>query len=350
MMRGGIGALALRAGRLVERGLERIGTRPDAAPVLDPYLGYATPDGLVIRARVLSHLRRAEPDPRQSKWTNLKQMASLFVTDEVAGVPVSARGRTATSDAEGYVTLTVPREPGESGWVDVEATIGGPTGGATALCPVRVPAPGADHIVITDVDDTMIRTGAHSLARNLWTTFTGSALTREWHDDAPALMDALAEGGRNPVFYVSSSPWNLHDFLETLLFARAGLPRGPMFLRDLGLTEDGVGESHLGHKAAAIDTILAANPDLPCYLLGDTGQKDSAVYLEAARRHPGRVRGVALREPAEGVSGDDADEIRALEGLDVPVWHGPSLAGAPDLWGIDEPLRRTGNAGARGAA
>ncbi|MBM2575220.1 DUF2183 domain-containing protein [Jannaschia sp. Os4] len=344
MIRTGLGALALRTGRMVERGLERIGDRPDDAPVLDPYIGYATPEGLVLRARVLSHLRRAEPNPRQSKWTNLRQMASLFVTDEVSGVPVSARGMTATSDAEGYVTLTVPRADGESGWIDVEATVGGPTGGASALCPVRVPPASAEHIVISDVDDTMIRTGAHSLAKNLWTTFTGSALTREWHEDAPALMDALAEGGRNPVFYVSSSPWNLHQFLETLLFERAGLPRGPMFLRDLGVTEDGVGQSHLGHKATAIDTILAANPDLPCYLLGDTGQKDSAVYLAAARRHPGRIRGVALREPAEGVSGDDADEIAALEGLDVPVWHGPSLAGAASLWGMHEPLRRPGDA------
>ena len=340
----------IRTGRLVEKGLERIGDRADDAPVLDPYLGYASPEGLVLRARVLSHLRRAEPDPEQSKWTNLKQMASLFVTDEVAEVPVTARGVTAASDEEGYVSLTVPKGDAAPGWHEVEAVIGGPTGGATATCPVHVPHLDADHIVITDVDDTMIRTGAHNLAKNLWTTFTGSALSREWHDDAPAVMDALAAEGRNPVFYVSSSPWNLHHFLETLLFERAGLPRGPLFLRDLGVTSDGVGQSHLGHKVAAIDTILAANPGLPCYLLGDTGQKDSAVYLEAARRHPGRVKGVGLREPAEGVSEDDAEEIAALEGLDVPVWHGSSLAGAADLWGIDEPLRRTGDAGAGRAA
>ncbi|KIT15338.1 phosphatase domain-containing protein [Jannaschia aquimarina] len=332
--------LALRAGARVEGLLEKIGDRDDSAPVLDPYIGYATPDGWVLRARVLSHLRRAEPVPEQSRWTNLRQMTNLFITDEVSGVTVEAAGVVGTSDAEGYVTMTVPAQPADGAWADVTMKIAG-TGDAAAEadCPVRLYGAEARHIVISDVDDTMIVTGAHNLATNLWTTFTGSALTRKVYPDAVRLMERLAPGG--PVFYVSSSPWNLHAFLETLLFARSGLPRGPMFLRDLGLTEDGVGQSHLGHKGAAIDTILAAVPELPVYLLGDTGQKDSAVYLEAARRHPGRIAGVGLREPAEGVSGDDADQIAALEALGIPVWHGQFFDGAAEHWGTDEPLRRS---------
>ncbi len=56
-----------------------------------------------------------------------------------------------------------------------------------------------------DIDDTMMQTGAYSLARNLWTTFTGSALTRDVFPDAVALMTRLHDG-MNPVFYVSSAP------------------------------------------------------------------------------------------------------------------------------------------------
>ena len=110
------------------------------------------------------------------------------------------------------------------------------------------------------------------------------------------LLDRLSEGGRNPVFYVSSSPWNLHHFLEAV-FDRAGLVPGPMFLRDLGITADPAENSHGGHKGAAIDTLMEANPELPFWLLGDTGQHDAEIYLDAARRHPGRVLRVALREP-----------------------------------------------------
>ncbi|WGH80371.1 App1 family protein [Jannaschia sp. GRR-S6-38] len=135
------------------------------------------------------------------------------------------------------------------------------------------------------------------------------------------------------MFYVSSSPWNLYRFLDAL-FARNDVPRGPMFLRDLGLTEDGVGASHGSHKGAAIDAILAANPDLPAYLMGDSGQKDAAVYLDAVRRHPGRIRGVALREPAPGTGDNDAAAFAAIAAEGVPCYHAPDFDGALDHWGL----------------
>ena len=319
--------LAMRAARLMESGLERIGDRDDDAPVLDPYFGYATPEGVVLRGRVLSHLRRATPDAQQSKLANLRQMASLFITDEVQGVTVTAGGERALSDAEGYVRLVVPGDF-DPGWATIDMAI---EGQEAVPCHARIPPPDAAYMIVSDIDDTMIETGAHSLARNLWTTFTGSALTRQAHDDAVELMEAMAAGGRNPVFYVSSSPWNLHDFLEGL-FAHEGVPRGPMFLRDLGITEEGVGASHGTHKGRAIDAILAANPDLSAYLMGDSGQKDAIVYRDAIARHPGRIRGVALREPAPGVGDDDAAAIAEIEAAGVPCFHAPSFDGARDHW------------------
>ncbi|MCK0168904.1 DUF2183 domain-containing protein [Jannaschia sp. S6380] len=329
--------LALRIARAVEPLLERIGARRDADPVLEAYCGYATPGGLILRGRVLTHLRQAEPDPRQSKWVNLRQMLSLFVTDEVAGVAVAGGGARTVSDAEGYVTLEVPVDAADfaagTPWAGVPVRIEDDP--ATELAfPVRLATDRADWIVISDVDDTMIETGAHSLARNLWTTFTGSALTRQVHADARALMQRLVDGDRNPVFYVSSSPWNLHRFLEGL-FARHDIPRGPMFLRDLGVTDEGVGQGHGTHKGAAIDVILAANPGLDAWLLGDSGQKDAQVYRDAVRRHPGRIRGVALREPAPGTGADDAAAIAAIQAEGVPCHHGPSFDGAMRHWGLE---------------
>ena len=324
--------LALRAARTVENRLERIGARPDATPLLEPYLGYATTDGVFLRGRVLSHIRRAEPDPEQSKWTNLRQMVELFVTDEVQGVTVTTRDGAISglSDAEGYIRLLVPGDF-EPGWATIPLRI---PGQAPVDFVARVPDPEAHHMIVSDVDDTMIETGAHSLARNLWTTFTGSALTRKAHHDAIALVEELACGSRNPVFYVSSSPWNLHHFLERL-FERAGVPRGPMFLRDLGITDEGVGKSHRDHKGAAIDTLLAANPDLPAYLLGDTGQKDAQIYSEIVERHPDRIRGVALRVPMAGTETDDMEAIAAIEAAGVPCYYGASFEGTLSHWGLE---------------
>lgn len=325
-------SLALPLARKAETLLERIGDQEDSTPVLEPYFGYAAPEGLVLRGRVLSHIRKNDPQAAQSTLTNVRQMIRLFVTDEVADVPVSAAGAEATSDTEGYVRLVVQRDA-SPGWTDVPVRLTADEGAFTPF-PVRVPGPEAQHMIISDIDDTMIETGAHSLARNLWTTFTGSALTREAHLDAKHLMQAMIAGEMNPVFYVSSSPWNLHGFLDAL-FTRQELPRGPMFLRDLGITDEGVGKSHGTHKGSAIDEILRANPDLPAYLMGDSGQKDAFVYLDAARRHPGRIKGVALREPAPGVGDDDAAAIKEIEAMGVPCFHAPSFDGARHHWGLE---------------
>ena len=310
--------LAIRGERLWDRLFP--GRTPEA-PVLEAYRGYATPDALVLRGRVLSHIRRGEAREGQSRWRNFRQMLLLFFTAEVEGVAVSVGDATALSDEEGYVRLEVPIPPGTTGWTQVNGYIAGDA----ASFPAHIPDPDARHGIISDVDDTMIHTGAHRLILNLWTTFTGSLLTREVFTDSIALMTHLAENGRNPVFYVSSSPWNLHHFLETL-FDRVGLPKGPFFLRDLGITEDKfITAGHGAHKGEAIDTILAANPDLPFVLLGDTGQKDAHVYLDAARRHPGRIAGIYLREPG---SGPDAVTKAALAEIAA---LGIDYASAPDF-------------------
>lgn len=317
----------------VERGVRRLMPRGDGPPLLDPYRGFATADHLVVRGRVLTALRRTTPEPDQSRWTNLRQMAGLFLTDEVAGVPVRVPDRAVagTSDEEGYLWLEVPRRDATPGWHEVAVEIEGLPGSRRGF-PVLVPDPGAAFGVISDVDDTLIETGAYSLVRNLWTTFTGSALTRKVYPDAVRLLAGLSGAGRNPVFYVSSSPWNLHHFLDRVLGA-AGLPPGPMFLRDFGL---GAGEGleksgrggHREHKGAAIDRVMEANPELGFVLVGDTGQKDALVYRDAALRHPGRVSAVVLREPGPGPSPAARAAMAAIRAAGVELHHGVDYSGA----------------------
>ena len=325
--------MALRAEGLADGLLARLRPRGAAArPVLDAYRGYATPRGLVLRGRVLSALRRTAPDPTHGRWRNLREMAGLFLTDEVAGIAVVApeTGARSVSDEEGYVLIEVP-EAAElpPGWHRVAVEIEGDPSTRRSF-PVLKARPDARLGVVSDIDDTMMETGAYSLLRNLWTTFTGSALTRRIFPDAIVLMDHLSAHGRNPVFYVSSSPWNLHAFLDRV-FARAGLVAGPMFLRDYGLGEGQfVTGTHGDHKGDAIDRVMAAHPALRFVLVGDTGQHDATVYLEAAHRHPGRVAAVVLREPGPGPGDESRRAIAALRALGVPVIHGTDFAAAPE--------------------
>lgn len=320
--------LALKGERALDRRVARGAAR---APVIDPYLGYATPETLVARGRVLTALKRSEAHEGRSRLGNLRQMASLFLTSEVEGVTVSARGVEAVTDAEGYFHLTLPRGDAPPGWAEIAASVDHAEADDDTVLRVLVARPDARFGIISDVDDTMIRTGAYSLAKNLWTSFTGNALTREVFADSLKLMQALSDGGRNPIFYVSSSPWNLHAFLGEV-FARAGLPEGPLFLKDYGISETSlIAESHGGHKGSAIETILNAHPDLPFVLIGDTGQHDAQVYLDAALRHEGRIERVVLREPGPGPGEEGRRAIAAMKALGIPVDHGPDLWDLPEL-------------------
>lgn len=296
---------------------DRLFHRTDAGREIDAYIGYATPDQIILRGRVLSALRHATPTAAQSKWQNFRQILGMFFTDEVRGATVRSGATAAISDEEGYFTLTLPRDH-QTGWRTEYVYVEGRSD--PVACPVLVPRHDARFMVISDIDDTMMETGAYSLLRNLYTSFTGNSTTRQIYPDARDLMDRLSAGGQNPVFYVSSSPWNLHDFLSDV-FDTAGLVKGPMFLRDLGLsTTKFITEGHGNHKGASIDLILRANPDLPAILLGDTGQHDAAIYRDVIERHPGRIVAVGLRTPGPGLDAADRHDLSALNATHVPTF------------------------------
>jgi phosphatidate phosphatase APP1 len=173
--------------------------------------------------------------------------------------------------------------------VELRADYRGVTGPHATRVRVRVPDAAARFGIVSDVDDTVLVTGVQRARQMVVQTFTGSALTRTAFPGAVELYRDLA-AGVNPVFYVSSSPWNLHSFLLGFLRHR-GFPDGPVLLRDLLGTRAGREQKH-----ERIREVLDLHPDLPFVLLGDSGEKDPQVYADIVREHPGRVLAVYIRE------------------------------------------------------
>lgn len=242
---------------------------------------------------------------------NLLAAYRRFETDEVpaARLVVRARGREErlVADEEGYFEARIRGgEPGpsaegwESGEVSVEAQPERGIGSARASALFRVPGPGARLGVISDVDDTILRTGATSLAAIARNTLLHNARTRLPFAGVAAFYRALEAGfvgdEGNPIFYVSSSPWNLYDLITEFVDLQ-DLPAGPLFLQDIGFDPNTIGvASHHGHKLAKIEEILATHPHLPFVLSGDSGQQDPEVYREVVKRYPGRVLAVYIRD------------------------------------------------------
>ncbi|WP_121257439.1 App1 family protein [Nocardioides ferulae] len=271
------------------------------------YLGHGSAGRALVRGRVLDNREPSPVTAGESAWAAAGRTVSGFLTVELPGVPlhveVGGVRVATTTDGEGYFDVEVgsAAEPVAlvAPWTTARVTLAEPhrgvhpgDPGATAEALVRVPAAGAAYGVISDVDDTVLQTGVQRTWSMLLQTFTGSALTRTPFAGAAELYRHLEGSAGNPFFYVSSSPWNLHEFLLGFLEHR-GFPAGPLLLRDL--VGDGRSGTHQ-HKRQRIEEILALHPELPFVLVGDSGEHDPEIYADVVRRHPGRVLAVYIRE------------------------------------------------------
>jgi hypothetical protein len=117
---------------------------------------------------------------------------------------------------------------------------------------------GARPGVISDLDDTVVKSRATDLLKMVWIILVNNARTRLPFEGVADFYKALQVGtdGRefNPVFYVSSSPWNLYDPFRGL--PRPERPSGwPAASQALGPSRDRptAGAQDRGHSDAALD-------------------------------------------------------------------------------------------------
>jgi phosphatidate phosphatase APP1 len=144
-----------------------------------------------------------------------------------------------------------------------------------------------------------------------------------------AFFRALQGGvgvAHNPLFYVSSSPWNLHDLLEHFLELN-DIPEGPLVLRDWGVAERGpLSTGHHHHKLTAIRDIMNTYPHLPFILIGDSGQADPEIYRDVVHEFPSRILAAYIRDVTP-----DPLRKRSIQELAEEVRHaGSSLVLAAD--------------------
>jgi phosphatidate phosphatase APP1 len=238
-----------------------------------PYRGHGTPRELFLKGRVLEVTGITRSSQSDTAWNNLRNMARRFASDEVAGARVRASFRgiqvEVVADEEGFfeVRFELPESlAGPTKWHPVGLELTDPTSpGGEAVCSTgQVLVPSEARVgIISDIDDTVVRSSATNMLKMAWIVFLNNAHTRLPLEGVIAFYEALQRGadGRdhNPIFYVSSSPWNIYDVLEDFLNVR-GVPAGPLFLKDWSPTTLG---KHKAHKLAVIRTLLRTYPSCP---------------------------------------------------------------------------------------
>ena len=276
-----------------------------------PYRTYGTPRRLYIKGRVLEDKRIAKAGDKDTVVNNLLNMYKRFESDEVPGARLKAiladEEHEVTTDKEGYFVLDLnPLTPviNEQLWHPIPLElISAPLpieAGLKVHAEVMIPPPDAEYGIISDIDDTIVKTTATSLLAMSRTTFLNNARTRLPFAGVAEFYKALQLGRNgkrnNPFFYVSSSPWNLYDLLKDFLDLN-DIPAGPLLLRDFGFDhKQNTSGGHKDHKFKEIKQILEAYPHLNFVLVGDSGQEDPVIYREVVKQFPGRILAIYIRD------------------------------------------------------
>jgi len=315
----------------------RLDIKPGAA-VIVPYRGFGDARRLTLSGRVLTYRRApvlSDARDETTLWENLVAAYRRFETDELPGALVwatyGALVAETVTDEEGYFHFELQPEqltdPGAI-WQSVDLAHPPPHGAAYAPAraagQVLIPPPSSGFGVISDIDDTILQSGAIRPVELLRNTLLRSARQRLPFAGVAEFYQALHAGqsgsAGNPIFYVSSSPWNLYDLLVDFMEIN-DIPAGPLLLRDIGIETDRfITSSHHDHKSAQIARILDAYPNLDFVLLGDSGQHDPEIYAQMVSAYPRRIRAVYIRHVASQARGaaieDLARRVQA-EGVDL---------------------------------
>ncbi|EAQ28601.1 hypothetical protein NAP1_13418 [Erythrobacter sp. NAP1] len=366
-----------------------IGPLSRRAPVrVQPFFGYRNASRLTINARAI---RSREPEfENRSFWRDFSTMVRQYMSHEVPGLPVELEysygdapsvTHTAVTGPEGFARfdLELPAPfipPKRTRWEKATLRWGE---GEEASAYILTPGSETQLGIISDIDDTILETGItgnfRKIARN-WKRVMAQMPSQRVivpgasafyaaiggnpagaREPAKAIDELAPEARVRPVFYVSSSPWNLFSYLVTFKRER-GLPLGPVMLRDWGFNRKTLGkEGHGSHKRDAIERILATFPNLKFALIGDDTQKDLSAFGSIVKAHPGRIAAVFIRSVAgEPLSDEELHAKEVIEKADVPLWTGGDYSSAADFLaetGLDfeggvERLVRTASEGTPG--
>jgi phosphatidate phosphatase APP1 len=292
------------------------------------YRGYGNGARAEVYGRVKRGRALAPSGAGDSALTNLRNSYRRADADPVpfADVAVSWSGSSVMlkTDDEGFfsgnLALPAPQADVEE-WSEYTVELISPaiaaaagTAAVRAAGEILVPPRTARFGVISDIDDTVLQSRVSNLVHAARTMLFGNARTRLPFPGVAAFYRALRAGAgaheHNPIFYVSSSPWNVYDMIAEFLDLQE-IPRGPILLRDWDIGLGALGASrHFDHKGVAIRKIMQMYPTLPFVLIGDTSQHDPEIYRRLVKDFPGRIPAIYIRDVTR--SAERSAAVRAL--------------------------------------
>lgn len=288
-------------------------------------MGYGNQNLIYCKGGVLENRPEFNSKTTDKRCKNFRVMLSRYLSTPIPEMEVKIflgnEMFIATTDEYGYFSAWIePKHNYTPGWHPVMYSI---TNDEDEQCSIE----GEFLIVgckpqfgtISDIDDTILVSHATQLLRKLRLILIKNSKTRLPFEGVAEFYQKL-QADANPFFYISSSEWNLYDFLQDFFIVR-NIPKGPFLLqeyksglRDLLFTGGG---SHQ-HKQDKIDRLMKLFPTLSFILIGDSGQRDPEIYLQALRQYPTRILAVYIRKTGKKADFDE-EIVEEFKSKNIPL-------------------------------
>ncbi len=280
------------------------------------YRSYGTSSHLYVKGRALDDVP-LKIVSEQSFFRTVKNTFRQLNSFEIIDVQIELKiedevSLYTTTDGDGYFlfdeTLQVDLSniADEEGWLNLEVYYRSDLNKGTKLVSnvfegkLLIPEMEAEFGVISDIDDTILDTGVTSFLK--WKLLKNSLLKNAYQriplKGAAEFYKKLHLGksgkNKNPIFYLSNSPWNLYQYLK-LFLDHNEFPKGPILLRNFKTLFDHTLKSEKPHKQKEIINILKTYPHLKFVLIGDSGEHDVSIYTDIAVQFPDRIIAIYLR-------------------------------------------------------
>lgn len=276
-------------------------------PFLLAYRGFGNKHEFFVQGHVFRGMALSRPRRRFSIWKNFIALIKMFlvrtVPDTTVKLSFGGRDYFAKTNESGFFEFHMKDHQLENGWhkiplmLDEELVEGQEEVKLEVEVMVRYDF---EYGLISDIDDTFLVSHVTKGLRKIYLLLTKNSETRKPFKGVVQFYNLLRSGvshKENPFFYVSSSEWNLYDFL--IRFCKFhNLPKGVLQLKEIKdhfMDFFGSGYGNHDHKRIKIERILTMYPDRQFILLGDNGQHDPYIYLQIAEAYPRQVKGIYIR-------------------------------------------------------
>lgn len=293
------------------------------------YRGYVNREELVVFGHVF---RSWAPDQYRMDRRAIRHAVSIihmFRIKPMGNVPVTLKFQdleiTTKTLKDGYFRFTVPfGQPLESGWHPYQISCKIRDHGIVEFSELLKPF-SSKMGIISDIDDTFLVSHSGNFFKKLYVLLLKNINKRKVYADVVPHYQALSRAGQenetasNSFFYVSSSEWNLYEFIDSFIQMHQ-LPKAVIKLKKIktGISDFlFTGRGSHDHKFEKIKDIIMFYPQLEYVLLGDDSQKDPYLYERIVKIFPKNIKAIYIRQTSRRKKSKVISVLQNIESMQV---------------------------------